>query len=320
MPSFIPSIPANSEINGQYDHALARCSLRTIGNNTLPYTRSKLFTPITTAWTHMDFNTSVGEGDTRPKTVVTWLNSDGLEVVALNVIEAPSAKIYMTYNNGAAWIQAGPLYGVEFIDKQTLDIRITVGGSGRIQVYNGGTKVIESGPINLTPIHNIAGINFSGYVSGFGTGVGPQISQCIIANQTTIGWRMDTYVPSGAGSLSDWTGDYTDIDEVVYNDANFISTPTANAVSNFALTPVGAPDGSEIKAFVVTARARTGGAGPQNLQLNVNTDGTDFFSPSILQDAGFLPNIGIWETNPNTGVKWVDADLVDIKGGVKAIA
>jgi hypothetical protein len=322
MPSFLPSVPANGEYVGDYDGTRARCNVRAIGDLiAFPWNKGFFLQPLTTCWSHMEHNVSIGEGvDGTWRPVIIWSDSGGVDRIQVEVLETISA-IRIMYNTGAGFInQAGGNYPVAYINRQQYDFQFIVNsGAGRIRLYNGGTKQIESNAIDLSAIPDINCVRFQGTRSGF-TGIGSLCSQVVCADEPTIGWKMTTYVPSGAGPATDWTGLFSDINELVYNDGNFISTPTNNAVSNYAMTPVSALDGSEIKAVVVTARARTNGGGPTHLEMSVNSTGTNHFSPSILQDVGFNPNIAVWETNPETGIKWVDADLGNFKPGVKALA
>jgi hypothetical protein len=328
MPSFVPSVTGEGETVGDFDGNYARCDIPAIGGgtgdiagNTFPWIESELFTPLTTAWTHMEFKCNVGEGgDGHWLDRVIWYDVNSVPRIKIQAIEAGSMLRFMC-DTGSGFAQVGANYNVDYTNRQTFDICIQCNSSsGRIRLYNTGTRVYDSGTVDLSAVPNIAAIRFVGAVSGYGTPINTYVSQVIIANEATIGWKLMTYVPSGAGLTSAWTGTYADVDEIVYDDGGFITTAAAGAVENFAGTPVSPPDGSEIKALIVTARARSNGAGPASLALNVNVSGVDYFSSSILQDAGFTPNIGIWELNPHTASPWLDVDLTTLKVGVKAIA
>lgn len=325
--SFIPSIPGSGEYNGQYDHTYARVDVFAEGHRDeipQPNILGHFSASVIDFWTHIEWNSSIGEGiDIGWWPRILWGGVDNTTRFRLLAREKPidgaAPALKMEYWDGGSFVQAGFPYAVEYIDKQVFDVHIQLGSPGRIRVYNGGTKVIDSGDIfPVSP--NIGGIEFMGAVSGF-TGVGTLASQVIVADTCTIGWKLMTYVPSGAGNDSAWTGTYADIDKVFDNyAATNIHTVTDNAVSNFAVTPITAPDGSLIKGFIVTAYARKGLlGGPSNLQMNMRTGGVNYFgTPFALDPAVLGPNITIWDTNPNTGLPWIDADLVGINVGAKA--
>jgi hypothetical protein len=321
MPSFLPSVPANGETVAFFNPTYARCSVRAIGNVTLPNIDGQFLSPLNALWTHIEHNMSIGEGgDGNWWSVIVWSDIHGIDRVALQIKES-IGSVRLVYFNGSTWIQAGVPYVVSYTDLQTYDFNFSVGsGSGHLRLYNAGVKRIESGGINLSSIPALASMRLQGAVSGFGTGVASNGSQIIVASESTIGWKMTTYVPSGAGDVSDWAGTYADIDEVIYNDANSISTPTTNKASNFALTPVAVPTGPQIKAIVVTARGRRGTVAPSHIELSIDSTGTNHFGPSLPVDEGFSPYIAIWDKNPESGAKWTAPDLVALKAGVKALA
>jgi hypothetical protein len=110
-----------------------------------------------------------------------------------------------------------------------------------------------------------------------------------------------------------------DVDEIVYDDGNFISTLVANDIETFTLTGPSLGD-SAVKAVAVTTRVRHNDTGPQSLQLALRKSGTNYFSATKTLGIAFTPEIGIWETDPSTGVAWVPGDVAGLEAGVKAIA
>jgi hypothetical protein len=142
----------------------------------------------------------------------------------------------------------------------------------------------------------------------------------IVQDQSTIGFVLGTCVPSGAGSTSAWTGAYTDIDEAVTSDADFISSGTANQVSTFAQTAIPTLTGYVVRAVCVSARAKRGSSGPQNIRMALRSAGTNYFSGSdISLGLGYAPVQTIWATDPATSAAWVNTAISSLEPGVKSI-
>lgn len=317
--SFSPSETQSGERVEAYDSTYARCSLRTIGAPGTPVMLSPVFASVVDAWLHMDFATSPGSASIWV-THVSLFDSGGTERIRLQA-NSVAASLRILYNVGAGWVQAGADYGVNHHNRQTLDLNVlTNTASGRIRLYNAGSLVLDTGVLNLSGISNIARLMFSGSPSlSPQTDTGVFCSQVIVADEPTIGWRLSTFVPTGNGANTAWSGTYADVDEIVYNDGDFISTAVADDIETFALTGLSIGT-EEVKAVAVTARARRNASGPQNLQLALRKGSTNYFSGTKALDVGFTPNINIWETDPATGIAWVPADVLTLEAGVKAIA
>lgn len=148
----------------------------------------------------------------------------------------------------------------------------------------------------------------------------PYYSELIVADQPTVSMRLQTLPITANGDIQDWTGNYTDINEIVYDDGHFISTTVANDVSTYAQATTLQSD--NILAIVVTARAVTNGLAPQNLELAIELGaGTSpYFSPSFLQGVGYQGNYYVWNVNPNGNVPWTRNVVQVMLYGVKSIA
>jgi len=317
--SFSPSETVSGERVEQYDATYARCSLRTIGAPGTPTMMSPVFSSVTNCWLHMDFSTSPGTASVWV-THLTLFDSAGVARVKLQA-NSVTAALRILYDNGAGFVQAGADYGINHHNRQTLDLQVLCNtASGRIKLYNAGSLVLDSGVLSLTGIGDIARLMFSGSPSlSPNTDTACYASQVIVANEPTIGWKLATFVPSGDGANTAWTGTYADVDEIVYNDGDFISSAVANDIETFTLTGPSLGT-SAVKAVAVTTRVRRNTTGPQNLQHALRVGGTNYFGSTHALDVGFTPEISFWATDPSTGVAWVPGDVAAIEAGVKAIA
>lgn len=318
MGAFIPSDSTVIEAatSGNFNTSFARCAIYA------PYTPNYFESPsigsLTTAWIHFDFGTGsdnyIGDG-----TRFSWY--DGSATERIRFVANNNGTVSMMYNVGAGWVTAGSSITTTFSGtRQTIDIAVVCNSaSGSIKLYLSGTKRIDSGTIDLSAITALNKIRFSGFTNVVPLGTITMVSQVIVADESTIGMRLLTRYMNGAGASTDWTGAYTDIDEIVYEDADFILSGSNNQVSTFTQTGP-AITGYTVRAVGVTARAKCGASGPQHLQLALRVSGTNYFSSSLALDAGYGAFVNIWETNPATSAAWVNTAIDTIQPGVKSIA
>lgn len=303
--SFTPSDNDLYEDTQLYNASFARCGLRPVGAAT--YATSAALALPDDFWVHaeiaqQDSSTSYGYP-------LVFVNG-GTEVLRVG-INANGIKIEALVS--AVWTQVGSVIAVNMEDSlQTIDMSV-VGNdaSGSVTVYVAGTERMT------------ATIDLSAVVSIDNLKIGPTAnrrytSQIIIADESTIGWRLATYYPSGAGATGNWTGDHTAVDEVRYSDADFIYSASADQVETYTASGPSLT-GYVVRAVGVYCRAHRGASGPQNLQLAVRVNGTDYFSSSKALSLGFDSYGNIWSANPDTAVDWLTSQISAVQPGVKSI-
>lgn len=314
MGGFIPATAGAYETIGAsgWDTAFARCASFVVGPT--DYAESADFGTGTSLYCHFDLkvgDVSVGSVENAR---FRWCNGSGTEVVQLVQVNSTNL-LRLEYWNGSAFVSAGSIT-VDMRTRQTIDIAAVVNSaSGSLKLYLSGTKRIDSGTIDLSGITSLGKVRFYGPDP---SGAGTFYTQCIVADEPTIGGRLFTVPVTGAGASTDWTGAHTEIDEIVYQDADFINSATANQVSTFAISPP-TLTGYQVAAIAVTARAKCGAAGPQNLQLALRVSGTNYFSGSKVLDVGYGAFVNIWSTNPATSAAWVNTAVSSVQPGVKSI-
>jgi hypothetical protein len=315
MGNFVPSDSSSYEAvsDASYDSAYARCALRLQGA-TSSFLRSYKFENLTDFWFHCELSVSVQGGGSNVNSLVFVDDSDN-PVFAINTDSF--SYIAMFWWNGSSWVQIGSSCYVAYkrgIGRGNFDFHITLGSSGAASFYSQGTLL-------TTDTANITGTNISKIflygVPQDGYWQWIEWSQLIIATQSTIGYKLST-IPITANGLTDqWNGTYTDVNEISYNDTNYISANTAGLTSNFSQP--GSVNG-EIIAVAVTARASCGVDGPQHLQLELNVGGTEYTSNSVDLGTDFRANGNVWNINPNTNVAWQASDLAGLYYGVVSVA
>lgn len=302
-PSFLPSASGFSERSDFQNSAFARGSLSGSGG---AYGEGLALGGLDELWLHYDLSLPA---IISPGVHITFLNG-ATEVFR---VSATGSTIQMQALISAAWTNVGSAvswagYTGSGVG-ETIDIHI-VGNSvtGTATLYTSGSERTTA-TVDLSAVASLDTLRVSS---------GACISQVIVADEPTIGWRLATNYPNGNGANTTWIGDYTSVDELDYTDADFIYSATANEVETFTHTGP-ALTGYVVRAVGVYARAKCGVGGPQNIQLALRVNGTNYFSSTKALSVGYT-NVGhIWTQNPDTAADWLTTAVSAIQPGVKSI-
>jgi hypothetical protein len=258
-------------------------------------------------WFHFDVNSPSGGGGTG---YWTFRSASLVNVVRLSF--DGSGVIAIQHWNGTSWVIAPGSFPVSGL--RTVDIRITNKVAGIIEVYVNNVKVL-----------GVSG-DFSGLDTpaqfAYSQRAGSQLyfSQIIAADEPTIGFKLASRHPTGAGFHTAWDGTWDDVDDIVPTMTSFISTGTANARENFTKAVFTAPSSYKVKTVAVAARARRGTTGPDKLVGSLRFGSTDHDSPAKALSLGFQTYQFFWDQNPATLLPWTlaDAGSVTVEFGLKA--
>lgn len=292
------------------DTTFSRSAISVNGN--IAYAEGAYVASATTAWFHCEINIGANSAN---GPLLVFYNSSGTAVFRLNV---PNFNVMqMQYWNGSAWTDIGTSYTFPTSTRFTIDIKIICGASGSASLYTAGS-LIGTASATMTAVTNIAKVRL--YSNSSFTAAG--YSQIIAADEPTVGWRLATLAPSANGANTTWTNDYTAVDEATtVDDADFITSSTAAEVETYAATDAPSGTGMGVKAVVVTARAKIGATGPQNLQMAVRSAGTNYFSSNVTGlGAGFAGVQAVFALDPATAAAWTLANCNSAEIGVKSIA
>lgn len=311
MSGFIPSDGSVDESPQGFNSAFVRRSIEcngTVGDPDGKFAESATWTEQTgDVYCHMEL--TVENTTASAPNIIDFLDASGDAVIRFRRSNGNWQIQYL--DNLSAWQSVGDNDYPFSSSLTNYDFYMNV-TTGAIALYVQGTKRDEATGLSLGHISGIAQLKV------YSTLGGAFYSQFLVSTLPTIGGRLATYYPSGAGATSAWTGTYVDIDEAVYSDADFIFSDTAGQVSTFALT---GPDmtGYVVQAVAVCARAKRGASGPQNMQLALRASGADAYSSTIALDVGYSANCAIWETNPTTAADWVNTQISSLQAGAKSI-
>ena len=316
-PSDANVIEATNDLGGSgasYNSAFARCHIRCSGSTS--YAQTPVLSNKADIWIHVEIDQTTAITSSTLRTVMEMVNAAGTSKFRLQAARTDD-NWSLDYHNGTTWVNLGSFIA-DGSALQTCDIHIVSNtASGSVAMYMSGTNRFTSATTDFSSIAGVAQLKMYGVTAA----VDGQhaFSQIILADEPTVGMRVFTVPVSGVGADTGFTGAYTEIDEVTYSDADFINSGTANQVSTYATTAP-ALTGYNVRAVSVTARAKRGAGGPQNIQLALRSGGTTYFSSSQALDVAYGAHINVWETNPATSAAWVNTAVASLQPGVKSIA
>lgn len=256
--------------------------------------------------------------------VADWIqikkaNGDPAFRISLNADGTWSAQKYKS----AAWSAdlAATAGSVIANDGAAFDVYIKVDGTaGEFRIYKETVEILTF--TGDTSIDNLTfgRIHFKGQTGGANE---LSVSQVILADESTLGWKLATLNPSGNGVNTQWTGDYTDVDEFVYDDTDFIEALTTGLIETSAMSDLSALLGSfNVKALAFATRAENdSGSSINDIQAALRISGTNYFSANL-----GLPKDGtdhsvqtIFATNPATSGSWSQSVVNALEAGLKSV-
>lgn len=204
------------------------------------------------------------------------------------------------------------------------------GATGRIRVwltYTGGvapaTLWLDSGTVDIaTP----GSVNFNGAycgtydTSGAFTDDRRSAAEFVGADEPTHRMSLVTCYPNAAGDVNQWTGAYTDVDELIASQSDYTETGSAGQLflanitdlpSAVTLTPLGVQ---------VTILAAKGATGPTSIKIAIKTHGTVYYSGTIALDIAYAGYSYLWTVNPSTGITWTQAEITALQIGYESVA
>ena len=202
-----------------------------------------------------------------------------------------------------------------------LDIHIKAHATlGTADVYMNGSSVATFAGNTLAQTSTVNRATFTSASSGTYL----MLSEMVIADVPTIGWRVQTVLPNSSGTYSEWTGSYLDVDESIPDDNDFVISNTTGQRELFNVSdPTTATLGSrEFKALVVNSRgAISADSAPTDMQHMLRSNSADYLTANLghVNDAAIRLKTTIYELNPSTSAKFTLAEAAAVQIGVKAV-
>jgi hypothetical protein len=178
--------------------------------------------------------------------------------------------------------------------------------TGFLKLYINSSIVFNySGDITTDGQTQLAGTYHSGYQAG---GEYCAISECIVSDGDTRDMGIRTVAATGAGTVDQWTGAYTNVNEIQVNDSNFDTTATSGNVQRYLMSAI--PTGNyNILAKATSLRATEGGGSLAHIALDELIGGTQYATSPVAFPTAFGNVTFVQPVNPATGVAWTQADI-----------
>lgn len=276
----------------------------------------KLDIPSTsTAWVHFDGRLE-GTGTASGDLGSVVIQSSGTNVLQLNR-PAGTSGFNFEYWNGAAWVI---IDSSVIIDRAlySYDIRCQLDATnGFFELYQNNILLSSFTGDTTLAASTVDNVGLFGTLAGTNS-----FSQIISKDTSTLKMKLSTYRIDADGTDTEWTGDFTDIDEAgLVDNVDFIDSNTAEQVSTFTGTFPATPVDFVIEAFALNNWVSAGSVGPQNMQVVTRSGGTVYPSATLpTLNLGLESRRQIITTDPDTGLAWDDTSLAAAEFGVKAKA
>jgi hypothetical protein len=274
-------------------------------------------------WARCFYTNPSSSNNTAGQPVMEFIDSSGFPWLRV-VTNAVSAAWRFAHNTGTG---ASPVWtntasaGVSGVpaSSQNLDVRVRVGvgGNHSVEVYF-SNQLLMSDTFTNTNLTNIRSVRY------FPTQAGSTVFICNIVlteDIPTIGCSVVQTAATGAGTINQWTGAHTDINESILSDTTLLSTSTAGNRASFAYGDIPATATAPIRDVWLWTRAKNDGSSPVNIRAVCRRSAVNYFS-------GNFPNMGLgyaaqparWENDPATSAAWTAANFNAAEFGVEAVA
>lgn len=242
---------------------------------------------------------------------------DSSAVPWLRVNSPNNGDVQLQGYNGSAWVNLGAALTVGLGGIFNVQVTIDAGGNHAVLFAVNGTTQY-SGTFGSSGLTNLASFDI------FNTDPGGAcyVTEVMAAqDMNLVGARLKTLRATGAGTHSDWTGTYSDVNEAVTSDADFNKAASAGLLQSYAMTDVTVPTGYSIKGVVHRFRCKNGGFDPPaNVKSLARSGGTDYQSPNL---SGINPAYGYvsqrYDVDPATGVAWTEAGVNALELGFVSV-
>lgn len=247
---------------------------------------------LTSLWFHCDLSTGNNPG---LNSTVEFVNSSGVSVVRF--VSTTNTTFRMDYWNGAAFVAGATTFSPGSVLGR-LDINIICGVSGSINWYWNGTLVATTTGLNAA-VDNVQSVKILGvYI----------LSQILVSDTNTIGAKVASLKPTGAGANTAWSPNtFSNIEKQSFNDATFIADSTLGDKVSYAAADATMPAGMFISSLWFAARARVNSVSPANIKPLLRIGGTDYagsYNLGGLNSVSFAAAVAAYVNDPSTGVAW----------------
>lgn len=228
-------------------------------------------------------------------------------------------EIQVQYYDGA-WNDIGSTFTLTSDTRFRMDIHVVFHATtGSVNVYlDESLEMVYTGAVNSTELQADRILLQS---SANSSAADKFYSELAVADYDTRGWNIVEIYPTANGAVTDWTGDYTSVDETITNNIDLMSTDTADDIATFSggSVPVG-PASQDMLAVVISVTAQVSPDGAINdIQPVLRLSSTNYAGTALPFDESVRTEQAVYTTNPATSAAWDVAEVDAMEFGVKAI-
>lgn len=251
-------------------------------------------------------------------------NTAGAAVFRLTTAGAAGSNtsntvLAQTSPDGVTWTSRGSAFYLpaDVLYNCTLSVKIN-SASGFIKFYSGDITMLSVTGIDLSAITEIAGYQWLGSSFGAGEYVSAMIA---VADEDPRDWILVPMSPNGAGADTAASGAYTDVNELVLDDSTMVSWAANGDKETFTHAAVTLPSQHDVKALVVSSRARIGASGIANFKSLLRQSSTDYANASNVatMTTAFHGRQQAWLTDPSTSVAWTQTSINSVQFGGQGV-
>lgn len=281
---------------------------------------SYYFTPQTSCWFHAYYRTfatgAVGGPFPllylRDSATGAYIGVGADQAVGANVVclvRYDGSNTVLAYESGTTWNTF-----VGMIDVQL----INYGASGRVKIWMNGVAVIDytgdligsSGATSVDQLR-IFGSSYASHPCG-------HWSELIVSTTDTRAMGLKTLAPDSAGDANEWTGAYTDVDEVEASDIDTIYTEVGS--KSFQLNLTGMPAGTySVKGVKVAGRVLDG-TGKLDIKLGVKTNSVVHLGDQKGLGPVWITVEEFFQTNPETASDWTPSEIDSLQIAFQSVS
>lgn len=235
--------------------------------------------------------------------------------VSLNVAADGTITAYRTDSNSLGASAAGVVTSGAW---HVLECKVVVSNTvGEVVVKINGTTVVNV--TNADTLNAYAGLTSVRIVNNSSTNTTYLYLDDIVldsANWPGLG-GLHVLVPTGNGTDTAWTGDYTAVDEIPSSDAEVISTSAETLTTResfvFADLPASA---ANIRAVAVLTRSKLSAVSDGGIKSYLKSDGSNYDGSKTHLNVSYMWAMQVWETDPRDSQAWTCARVNALEAGV----
>jgi hypothetical protein len=260
-----------------------------------------------------------------PAIVVFYSSVLGVQTGRFRLFYPGFGPIRLQWNNAGVWTDLGGSLALATGVVYTVTFQYKHHASGGILEFRINNAVIAS-ITGDTTIYNSAGVLSEVDLANpsIGSGANGDMHWAEIINTTNENpflSKVKTHLLEADSATNvGWSGLYTAVDDTDPSAGDIINTATPGEVRTFVIDDLPALGALVVRAIQVSAMARRGATGPQNIKLILRASGANQESPVKALETGFNCAYHVYEQNQVTGEEFTKAEIDASEPGVLAVA